>query len=274
MNAAIHHTAIVSDGAQIGEGTTIGPYSVIGPRVIVGKNNRIGPHVVIEGNTKIGDSNHIFQFSSIGAAPQDLKYKGEDSVLEIGSGNKIREFVTLQPGTEGGGMITKIGNNNLFMANCHIGHDGMVGDSNVIANSAAIAGHVVIGNGVIVGGLVAIHQFVRLGDCCLLGGGAMVVKDIPPYCIAQGDRATLIGVNKVALERKGFSREDVMRVRKLYREVFQGSGSFESRVESARKEFSNFAAATLFLDFIGSTERGIAFASRSQNSEDGDSDNR
>jgi UDP-N-acetylglucosamine acyltransferase len=156
----IHSTAVVAPEAEIGDGCSVGPYSVIGPKVKLGNGCRVGSHVVIEGNTTIGDENQIFQFASVGAAPQDLKYHGEDSTLQIGSRNIIREYVTLQPGTEGGGMQTTIGDQNLFMACCHVGHDCRVGHRNVFANSAALAGHVTIGNGVIVGGLSGVHQFV------------------------------------------------------------------------------------------------------------------
>ena len=271
MSTSFHPTAIIDPQATIGEGTTIGPYSVIGPKVVLGKNNKIASHVVIEGNTKIGDNNIIFQFASVGAAPQDLKYQGEDSLLDIGSGNRIREFVTIQPGTKGGGMVTRIGNNNLFMANCHVGHDGIIGNSNVIANSSALAGHVTLGNGITIGGLCGIHQFTRIGDLCILSGGTMVVKDLPPFCMVQGDRATLIGINKIALERAGYSKEDILKVRKLYREVFHGEGVFSQKIESLRKSYADFAPGSHFLDFLSTSERGITFPRRGAEGEDSDS---
>ncbi|MCB0340336.1 MAG: acyl-ACP--UDP-N-acetylglucosamine O-acyltransferase, partial [Bdellovibrionales bacterium] len=158
--AEVHPSAIIASGAVLGEGTSVGPYSIIGPNVVIGQNCQIGPHVVIEGFTTLGNDNRVFQFASVGSAPQDLKYKGEQSRLEIGSRNIIREYVTLQPGTAGGGMLSKIGDENLFMVSSHVGHDCRVGDKNVFANGVALAGHVQVGNGVILGGLSAIHQFV------------------------------------------------------------------------------------------------------------------
>ncbi|MCO6430186.1 MAG: acyl-ACP--UDP-N-acetylglucosamine O-acyltransferase [Deltaproteobacteria bacterium] len=260
MSISVHPTAIVSESAVIGEGSTVGPYSIIGPKVVLGTNNRVGPHVVIEGNTRIGNNNQIFQFASVGSAPQDLKYRGEESTLVIGDNNAIREGVTLNPGTAGGGMETRIGDRNLFMAMSHVGHDGVIGNDNVFANSAALAGHVWVGNGVIVGGLVGIHQFVRLGDLCILSGGTMVVKDIPPFCMAQGDRCGLIGINRIGLERRGFSREQILELRSLYREIFfKSSGLMRERVDKARPKYGAAALGKAFLDFFSDTQRGLTF---------------
>ncbi len=253
----IHPSAIISEKAILGSDCTVGAYSVIGPRVVIGPGTWIGSHVVIEGITRIGKENKIFQFASIGAIPQDLKYHGEESSLEIGDRNIIREYVTLQPGTEGGGMRTTIGNSNLFMACSHVGHDCQIGNFNIVANSVAIAGHVTIGDGVTLGGLCGVHQFVRLGDYALLGAGAMVNKDVPPYCLAQGDRAKLAGINRVGLERRGFSAEDIRALKNLYREVFLTEGLWRERVEKAR-EYAKIPAAIKFLDFIASSERGVA----------------
>ncbi len=262
----IHPSAIIDAGASIGEGTSIGPYSVIGQGVRLGRNNRIGPHVVLEGHTTIGDGNTIFQFASVGAVPQDLKYKGEPSTLEIGNDNIIREYVTLQPGTEGGGMRTCIGNKNLFMACAHVGHDAQVGSYNVFANSAALAGHVIVGSYCTIGGLAAVHQFVRLGDYCLLGGGSMVSKDVPPFCLAQGDRAHLVGLNTVGLERHSISVESIASLKQLYRQLFMGSGlaglQFEDRVSRLQSEYQNQQgqAAELgraLLEFAATSERGL-----------------
>lgn len=262
--SGIHPTAIISAGAVLGEGTTVGPYSIIGPHVNLGRNNVIGPHVVIDGHTTIGDSNAIFQFASVGSAPQDLKYRGEPSELIIGSHNIIREYVTLQPGTEGGGMLTTIGDRNLFMANTHVGHDSHVGNRCVVANGAALAGHVTVADGVIIGGLSGIHQFVRLGSVCMIGAGAMVAQDIPPYCMAQGDRATVQGLNRVGLERNGGTRDDLAILREVYRAVFtpHGTGAqakvFKDRVVFAKTLVGENERGNDFISFIQATERGIA----------------
>ncbi len=257
--SGIHPTAIVLDGAVVPEGTVVGPYSIIGANVKLGKGNRIGPHVVIEGYTEIGDENTIFQFASVGAAPQDLKFKGEKSILKIGNKNIIREYVTLQPGTEGGGMLTEIGNGNLFMVNSHVGHDTFVGNGNVFANSVALAGHVRVGNFTILGGLVGIHQFVRLGDHCFLGAGSMVAKDIPPFCIAQGDRAGLVGVNKIGLERRGFAKDEVTAVRRVYKALFLTGGTLADRIERAQGVAEKSSAAAQLIEFVSSSQRGLTF---------------
>lgn len=263
--ADIHSTAIIAPGAVIGEGTLVGPYSVIGPHVVLGKQNRIGAHVVLDGHTTFGDENQVFPFASVGTIPQDLKYRGEASRLTIGNKNLIREYVTIQPGTQGGGMLTSIGSGNLFMANSHVGHDSHVGNKNIIANSCALAGHVTVGSGVTIGGLSAIHQFVKLGDLGFIGGGAMVSLDLPPYCMAQGDRAGVVGVNIVGLERNGFSAEQVERMKKLYRTVYVAKGLFKAKLEQARSEFGSFAECAAFLDFIAASERGVMTLRRASN---------
>lgn len=252
----IHPTAIISDGAIIGEGTTVGPYSVIGSKVKIGKNNSISPHVVIEGNTTIGDNNKIFQFASVGAAPQDKKFKGENSELIVGNGNTIRECVTLQPGTSGGTMKTIIGDDNLFMAYSHVGHDGAIGNNNVIANSVALAGHVVISNFVTIGGMVGIHQFVTIGDSAMIGAGSMVSKDIPPFCIAQGDRAGVVGINKIGLERRGFAGEVIEEIQQLFRKFYLGSGLHKEKLELI-KSLSKTDLGLNFSQFIENSKRGV-----------------
>ena len=256
----IHPSAIIHEGAIIGDDCVIGPYAVIGPKVMLGSGNRVCSHVVIEGNTIIGSGNVFFQFASIGAQPQDLKYRGEDSLLQIGDNNIVREYVTLQPGTRGGGMRTVVGNGNLFMACSHLGHDGLIGNNNVIANSAALAGHVTVGDWVTVGGLAGIHQFVRLGDQSLIAAGAMVAQDVPPFCMVQGDRAELVGINQIGLERRGFSAEDVKKVKALYRKVFLRGGTLRDKLQAARSEYAGFAAGETLLGFCETSERGLVHA--------------
>lgn len=263
MTTNIHPTAVVDSEVEIGAGTEVGPFAVIRGRVRIGERNRIGPHVVIEGNTTIGDENVIFQFASVGAAPQDLKFHGEPSTLEIGNKNIIREYVTIQPGTEGGGMRTVVGSGNLFMANSHVGHDCIVGDRNVFANSVGLSGHVTIGNGTVTGGLAGVHQFVKVGDLALLAGGSMLVKDLPPYCIAQGDRAQLVGINSVGLDRAGIDSANISAIKKVYRKLFfasreSGEGSFASRIEALAAEYAGNQHVMKLIDFCRSSERGVA----------------
>jgi len=261
--AEIHPTAIVAAGAVRGAGTVVGPYTIIGAHVRVGERCRIGPHVVLDGHTTLGADNVVFQFASVGAPPQDLKYRGEPSTLVLGDRNIIREYVTLQPGTTNGGMSTTIGHGNLFMANSHVGHDSHLGDGNVIANSAAIAGHVTICNRVTIGGLSGIHQCVTVGDQAIIGGGAMVAQDIPPYTMAQGDRARLVGLNKIGLERHGMTPDAIARLKRVYREVFFGSAALRERTLRERvshllTENGDFAPGMAFLNFILASQRGVA----------------
>lgn len=261
-----HPTAIIAEGAQIGEGTTIGPYSIIGPNVVLGRNNKIGPHVVIEGYTTCGDENEVLQFASLGSKPQDLKYAGEKSTVIVGNKNSIREYVTIQPGTTGGGMVTKIGNGNLFMVSSHVGHDSLIGDDNVIANSCAIAGHVTIGKRIILGGLSAVHQFVQVGDYAMIGGGSIVVRDIVPCTISQGNHAVHSGINTIGLQRAGFGPETISTVKKAYRKFFIGKGPQAERLAAIREECGSEKLVQDIVAFIESSKRGMA-AARSKDEE-------
>ncbi len=262
MSEGIHPTAVIAEGAQIADDVVIGPYSVVGPKVVIGKGTVVGSHVVIEGHTTIGEENKIFQFASVGAVPQDLKYHGEDTRLEIGNKNLIREYVTLQPGTVGGHGVTVIGDSNLFMACSHVGHDGIVGSNNVFANSCALAGHVTIGSHVIVGGLCGIHQFVRVGDYAMLGAGSMVPKDIPPYCNVQGDRAGLVGINQIGLERNNFTTDQIRLIKNVYREVFYGGHSMAQRLEYVKDKYGSDGIVKAFIKFIEESESGITYPRR------------
>lgn len=259
MSSKIHPTAIVDSAAKIGIEVEIGPYSVIGPHVELGDRTRVAPHVVIEGRTTLGPDCTVFQFASIGAAPQDLKFKGEPSTLVIGSRNTIREYVTLQPGTASGHMTTVIGDNNLFMANSHVGHDCKVGNNNVFSNAVGLAGHVTIGNNAILGGMAGIHQFTRVGDFALIGAGAMVGADVPHFCIAQGDRAHLRGVNVIGLKRAGFSAQDISEIRKLYRALFATTGRLEEKLAQIPAELAERPLAQKMAAFLRESQRGVCF---------------
>ncbi len=262
MPTQIHATAIVSSKASIGNGCVIGPYCIVGDRVRLGDNCRLLSHVVVEGITTIGSDTEIFPFASVGHRPQDLKYKGEESTLEIGDRNIIREYVTLQPGTVGGGMKTTIGNGNLFMANSHVGHDSRVGSHNIIANSVAIAGHVTIADHIIAGGMSAIHQFVRIGNHAMLAGGAIVVQDIPPCCIAQGDRASLVGINKIGLQRRGVTGEEIRAVHRTFRDLLRAGKNNQQNRSAILEQNSSFQLVRELVEFCGSSERGVAHARR------------
>jgi len=253
----VHPTAIVDSAAEVAVDVEIGPYSVIGANVRVGKGTKIGSHVVIQGRTTFGEENVIFPFASVGTIPQDLKYKGEASELLIGNRNTIREYVSLNPGTAGGGMVTRIGDQNLLMMQCHIAHDCIIGDRNVIANGATLGGHVTIEDFVIVGGLVGIHQFVRLGTGAIIGAGSMVSKDVPPYCNATGDRAKLHGLNLEGLRRRGFDRSVIDIIRKAYRIVFQSKLRTDDALKKISAELPGIPEIERFVSFIGQSQRGV-----------------
>ena len=253
----IHPTALVDPRAELDHGVEVGPYSIVGPGVKIGKGTRIRSHTVIEGNTSIGVGNLIFQFATVGSVPQDLKYRGEESRLVIGDHNTIREFVSLNPGTTGGGMTTRVGNHNLLMMYCHIAHDCLLGHHNIIANGATFGGHVVVEDYVIVGGLVGIHQFVKVGTSALLGAGSMVSKDVPPYCNATGDRARLKGLNLEGLKRRGFSREQIAAIKKAYRILFQSGMTAKAAVKRTRKEIPGSAEVERLATFVENSRRGI-----------------
>lgn len=263
MSSKIHPTAIIDPAAKLGVEVEVGPYSIIGPNVELGDHCWVGPHVVIEGLTTIGASCELFQFSSVGSKPQDLKYRNEPSTLVIGARNKIREYVTLQPGTAGGNMTTRIGDNNLFMANSHVGHDCIIGSNNIFANSVGLAGHVTVFDNVILGGLVGVHQFVRIGSHAFLSAGSMVGADIPPYCVGQGDRAHLRGINLIGLERSGFTSDDVTAIKKTYRQLFMTVGHLQEKIQSLPDELSSRPAIQAMLKFISDSERGVCQPERS-----------
>lgn len=254
---AIHPTALVSPRAQLHPSVEVGPFAIIGPDVRIGAGSSVGPHAVVEGRTTLGEKNRVFQFAAVGAIPQDLKYAGEATALLIGDGNQIREFSTLHIGTTGGGGVTRIGDHNLFMAYSHVAHDSQVGNRCVFANGATLAGHVEIGDFVTLGGLSAVHQFTRIGPYAFIAGGAMVVMDVPPFCVAQGDRAELSGLNIVGLQRQGFTEEQLARIKEAYRILFRSKLPLEEAVTRLRVDFAGHAEVDRLLDFVTTSKRGL-----------------
>lgn len=228
----IHPTALVDPGARIGEGVEIGPFCVVGPEAVLGDGVVLKSHVVVQGDTEIGAGTVVFSFAVLGEIPQDLKYAGERTRLRIGPRNRIREHVTMNLGTAGGGGETRVGEGGLFMAGCHVAHDAQVGDRVVVANCAAIAGHCVIGNDVVIGGLAGIHQWVRVGRGAIIGALAMVTHDVIPYGLVQGPRGELDGLNLVGLKRRGTPREEIAALRAAYQNLRDGEGAFQDRARA------------------------------------------
>jgi len=254
----VHPSAVIDPAARIGDGVRIGPFCAIGPNARIGDGCELLSHVVVEGYTTIGERNRIFPFASIGHQPQDLKYHGEASEVIIGDDNTIREGVTINPGTEGGGMLTKIGSHNLLMAYSHVAHDCLLGNQVILANGATLAGHVEIEDGVILGGHAAVLQFVRIGRYAMIGGTAGITKDVPPFCLTSGGyRPGLAGLNLVGLRRRQFSNDQIKDLKSIYRLLFQASGSMEDRLEEAGRIAGEDAQAMHLLQFVRSAKRGI-----------------
>jgi UDP-N-acetylglucosamine acyltransferase len=253
----IHPQAIVHPGASIGRDVQIGAFSVIGEHVEIDAGTWIGPHVVINGPTRIGRDNRIFQFASVGEAPQDLKYAGEPTRLEIGDRNTIRECCTLSRGTAKGGGVTRVGNDNLFMAYAHVAHDCQVGSHTVFANSATLAGHVQVGDHAILGGLSAVHQFCKLGAHIMIGGGSIVLQDVPPYLLVQGNTAKAYGLNLRGLKRRGFSAEAIEALKDTYRTLYRSGLTVGAALEQLQALAQQHREVADFVAFIRSAERGI-----------------
>jgi UDP-N-acetylglucosamine acyltransferase len=232
----IHPSAVIEEGARIDPTAIVGPFCVVGPEVTLGPDVELKSHVVVTGRTTIGEGTVIFSFAVIGEIPQDLKFKGEASELIIGKRNRIREHVTMNSGTSGGGGVTRVGDDCLFMAGCHIAHDAMVGDRCIIVNSVAIAGHCILEDDVIVGGLSGVHQFVRIGRGAIIGAVTMVTNDVIPYGLVQGPRGVLDGLNLVGLKRRGVSRSDITALRAAFQMLAQGEGTFQERAERLKDD--------------------------------------
>jgi UDP-N-acetylglucosamine acyltransferase len=253
----IHPTAIIAPEAKIGEDVEIGPYSIIGPHVQIGARTSVGAHAMITGHTSIGQGNRIFHFVSLGEMPQDKKYAGEPTRLEIGDGNTIREFCTFNTGTVQDSGVTRIGSDNWIMAYVHIAHDCQVGSHVIMANNAALAGHVQVGDHAILGGYTAVHQFCRLGAHCFTAFGSGISQDVPPYVMAAGPRAEPTGINSEGLRRRGFSSEAISAIKKAYRLLYRSGLSLQQAKEQLAELADQQAEVKSMLEFVSSSERGI-----------------
>jgi len=259
----IHSTAIIEEGAVIKENVTIGAYAYISAKATIGDNTTIGAYTLIDGKTTIGKNNQIFSHATIGSIPQDLKYNGEEVELIIGDNNKIREYTLLNPGTAGGGGVTRIGNNNLLMGYVHLGHDVIIGDNCILANGATLAGHVEVGNNVVIGGLTPIHQFVHIGDFAMIAGASALSQDIPPYCLAEGNRAVIRGLNLTGL-RRHIAREDIDELKSSYKKLFESGKPMQ---EVAKEILQNAPCEVVknLTKFIMESKRGIPFVRVKEN---------
>lgn len=250
LKAGIHPAAVIDSAAKLGEGVKIGPFCVIGPEAEIGAGTELVSHVCIAGRTRIGENCKVFPFASLGHAPQDLKYRGEASQLIIGARCVIREHVTMNTGTEGGGMLTQVGDDCLFMVGAHVAHDCKIGNRVILVNNATLGGHVEIGDFAIIGGLSAVHQFVRIGAHAMIGGMSGVEHDVIPYGSVMGERASLAGLNLVGLKRRGFERDTIHSLRAAYRQLFAGEGTLAARAENVQREFSGIEAVGEILAFV------------------------
>ncbi len=255
--ATIHPTAIVEPGARIGASSAVGAFSIIGPEVAIGDEVEIKSHVVVTGRTRIGAGTIVFPFAVIGEIPQDLKYSGEETRLEIGERNRIREHVTMNPGTDGGGGVTRVGDDGLYMAGCHVAHDCRLGDRVIMVNHAALAGHCMVGDGAIIGGLSGVHQWVRIGEGAIIGAVTMVTADVIPHALVQGPRGVLDGLNLVGLKRRGVARQDITALRAALQMLKQGEGTFQDRARRLGGE-SDSAYVREIVDFVlADSDRGF-----------------
>ena len=255
--SGIHPSAVIEDGAVIGDGCRIGPFCLVGPHVVLGENVVLKSHVVVTGDTQIGDDTVVFAFAVIGEIPQDLKFGGEKTALRVGKRNRIREHVTMNVGTAGGGGVTRVGDDGLFMAGCHVAHDAQIGDRVVVVNSSAIAGHCVIEDDVIIGGLSGIHQRVRVGRGAIIGALSMVTNDVVPHGLVMGPRGTLDGLNLVGLKRKGVARADITALRAAFQTLKDGEGTFQDRAQRLADESESAYVQQMVGFILGQTDRNF-----------------
>lgn len=256
-SAQIHPSSVIEDGAVVGENCSIGPFCLVGSDVVLHAGVELKSHVVVSGDTQVGEGTIIFQFASIGAIPQDLKYDGEPTQLIVGKRNRIREYVTMNIGTVGGGGVTRVGDDNLIMASAHVAHDVHIGNRVILVNSVAVAGHCVIEDDVIIGGLSGIHQWVRLGQGAIIGALSMVTSDVLPHALVQGPRAELDGLNLVGLKRRGVARDDINQLRAAFQMLKQGEGSFKDRAARLHEDFDSEYVARMVAFVMGDSDRGF-----------------
>lgn len=257
MTSFIHPSAIVSPSARIGDSCHIGPFSIVGDEVVFGDRVRLDSHVVVDGDTTVGDDTHIFPFASIGLAPQDLKYAGEKTSTVVGKGNQIREFVTIHRGTSGGGGVTRIGDNNLFMAQAHVAHDCQIGSEVIMANAATLAGHVEIADRSNVGAYSGVHQFCRVGYEAFVGGYSVVVKDAPPFAIIQGNHAKCYGLNRVGMKRRGYSKETIEKLHRAYHLLLSAKLNTTQALERIKAEIRDCSEVDMLVEFYETSKRGV-----------------
>ncbi len=253
----IHPTALVSEKSKIGEECFIGPYSIIGEEVVIGDRVRLDSHVVVDGKTNIGDETRVFPFASIGLEPQDLKYYGEESVTEIGRKNRIREFVTIHRGTDGGGGLTRIGDENLIMAQAHVAHDCLIGNGVILANAATLGGHVEIADRASIGAYSGIHQFCRVGREAFVGGYSVVVKDAMPYAIIQGNHAKCYGLNRLGMKRRKYAKKTIKDLGHAFHLLLSAKLNTTQAVEKIKEDIKDCAEVGLLVEFIEASERGV-----------------
>jgi UDP-N-acetylglucosamine acyltransferase len=257
MSVDIHPSSIIDPSAVLGEGVKIGPFCIVGPNVVLGDRVELKSHVVITGQTEVGDDTVIFPFAVIGEIPQDLKFNGEETRLSIGKRNRIREHVTMNTGTAGGGGLTKVGDDGLFMAGCHIAHDVILGDRVIVVNNAALAGHCQIGDDVIIGGLSGVHQWVRIGKGAIIGAVTMVTADVIPYGLVQATRGELDGLNLVGLKRRGVARADISALREALKRLSSGEGAFQDRARALGADTSSDYVKEIVEFVTGSSDRSF-----------------